>query len=667
MKNGNSISLKPMICLKNKYIGIALSLLVLFISPFTTYAQSSEKGNIFAKVQSFFEQRNIFTKAESNFLYEEYELANQFYLLLETPENMNIKYKIGVCYLHILDEKEKSILYLEEAVKTATYNSRTKSFKETMAPLDAHFFLAKAYLINNEFEKCLSTLATFKNLIAQTKPKKGMVNQKFIDQLIQACNVAMKLKETPVAFTQTPLGQQFSYGALNENPAVSFDGNSIVYTEKRGMVNVIFYAKKVGGEWQTPREITAELKAGNDCSSSSLNYDGTELFLYKTDNYDGTIYSSNLINGVWTPIKKLNRNINTKFYESHASISADGQKLYFTSNRIEGYGGLDIYVSERTASGNWGPAINLGPTINTPFNEDTPFVTEDGNLLYFSSEGHTSMGGYDIFKSRLMLSSWQPPENIGYPINTTDEDRFFQPANNGAAAYYSMGTGYKKREIMYLEFDKTKTLQTFEINGIYSLSDTVVPFDKNYFIHLVDSETGDTVDVGYPNKLTGLYSFIVPPGKYTITYASSYYFSQTIDTTLLPNHPTSVITIDVSLDPDPSRPMPVYEAINLQDIPEVEFIEPSMLIVNVNVSDIEDVNENEVLYYTVQVMALYNPVDVSYFKYIDDLRVMYNPEDRFYRYTTGIFANKDEAYAWRLELMRMGYPDDLWVKVVTMQ
>jgi len=642
--------------LKNRHIWLVLSLMFFVIS--TANAQSNS------------ERRKIFAQAESFFLYEEYELANQLYLLIETPEKMNIKYKIGVCYLNIPGEKEKSIPYLEEAVKTASYDSRTKLFRENRAPLDAYFFLARAYMINNELEKALKTFITFEEHISQIKSKKGMSNREFIEQQIKACDIAIKLKETPIAFTQSLLSQHFSFGAINENPAVSFDGNSIVYTEKRGIINAIFYSKKEGGIWQPPREITAELNAGEDCTSSSLNYDGTELFLYKTDNYVGNIYSSTLKDGVWTPIKKLNKNINTKFFESHASISADGQKLYFTSNREGGYGGLDIYVSERNASGDWGPAVNLGPTINTLYNEDTPFIIEDGSTLYFSSEGHTSMGGYDIFKSKLVGNTWLTPENIGYPINTTDDDKFFQPADNGATAYYSMTTGYKKRDIMYLKFDKVQNLRTLEIDGIYSLSDTTVYFDKNYFIHLVNSETGDTVDIAYPNRFSGRYSFTVPPAKYSITYASSYYFSQTIDTTLT----TTAITINVSLIPDPSRPIPKasdseYESINLQNIPTVSSIESVLMVTNVNVSDVTDtnINKDDVLYYTVQIMALYNQVDVSYFQYIDDVRVIYSSNDHFYRYTTGLFATIEEAYAWRLELLRRGYPDDIFIKVVSRQ
>lgn len=630
--------------------------------------------------QSSSETKNIFAQAESYYLYEEYELANQLYLLLETPDNLNIKYKIGVCYLNIPGEKANAISYLEEAVKGATYDSKTTTLKEKRAPLDAYFYLGKAYMVNNDLEKGMNTLLTFQKLAGETKSKGGMQNQEFIDQQIHACQLALKLKETPVVFTKTPLGEAFSTGSINENPAVSFDGNTIAFTERRGVVNVIYYSRKERGKWQTPVEITNEINAGEDCSTCALNSDGTELFLYKTDNYDGAIYSSTYKDGYWSPVRKLNRNINTKFYESHASISADGKKLYFTSNREGGQGNLDIYVSEKDGTGDWGPAVNLGPAVNTAYNEDTPFVTADGTQLYFSSEGHASIGGYDNFKSAFINSAWQNPENLGYPLNSSDDDKFYLPMNKGNAAYYSMTTDYKEKDLMYLELGKSEITRTFQINGYYSLSDTVVSFDKNYFIHLINSTTGDTVDVGYPNKYSGLYNFIVAPGNYTIVYASSYYFTQTIDTVILENHPQSEIKIDVVLQPDPTRPIPFlapepvpavdttqYEKINLAEIPVVDAIDSSLMVTNVNVSDVSDrnVNEEDVLYYTVQVIALRRPVDVSYFKRINDLKVLYNEDDRFYRYTTGKFNTREEAYAWRLELIRRGYPDEIFIKKVS--
>jgi len=651
-----------MVKFRVKIISALVPLITLVFFPAAVSAQSSG------------EMKKIFAKAESYYLYEDYELANQLYLLLDTTDNFNIKYKIGNCYLNIPGEKEKSISYLEPAVKTASYDSKTDSYKEKRAPLDSYFSLSKAYLINNQFEKALNTLQTFNKLARETTSKGGMKNLNYIEQQIQACKNAIQYKANPTTFSKKTIGSDFSQGSINDNPAVSFDGNSIVYTERRGVVNAIFYSRKEKGKWQTPIEITAALKAGEDCSSCSLNRDGTELFLYKTDNYDGALYSSMYVNDAWTAIKKLNKNINTKFYESHASISFDGKKLYFTSNRDGGQGNLDIYVSEKDASGDWGPAVNLGAGINTPYNEDTPFITQNDSVLYFSSEGHSSMGGFDIFKSQKIGTAWKTPTNLGFPVNTTDDDKFFQPVNNGQNAYYSMTTDYKKKDIFYLGMGNTDVNQLFEIKGKFSLKDTTVNFDKNYSIHLINKTSGDTLDVGFPNKYTGLYSFSVAPGQFRIFYKGFGYLTQTVDTAILQDFPNLALNIDVSLERDKtikliSQPQVVYDKIDLTLIPTIASADTSTLIRNLNVSDVGDINikDSDVLYYTVQVMALHNPVDVTYFKYIPDLKVLYNDIDKFYRYTTGTFPTREDAYSLRLELIRKGYPEQIFIKKVSKQ
>lgn len=659
---------------RRKTFRLKLQLLSLAFIPVAAFSQSS------------YEMKNIFAQAESYYLYEEYELANQLYLLLDSPDNFNIKYKIGSCYLNIPGEKEKSVQYLEEAVKNTSYDANTELLKEKRAPLDAYFLLAKAYMINNQLEKGMLTFQTFSKLAQEIKEKGGMKNVKFIDQQILACKNAIQFKENPVIFDKIPLGSDFNLGSINENPVVSFDGNTLAYTERRGLANVIYYSKKKGGKWQPPVEITAEINAGQDCSSCSLNNDGTELFLYKTDNYNGEIYSTNYVNGSWTPIKKLNKNINTKYYESHASISADGKKLYFSSNRDGGQGNLDIYVSEKDNSGDWGPAVNLGATINTPYNEDTPFITQNDSVLYFSSEGHLSMGGYDNFKSLKTGDTWKTPSNLGFPINTTDDDKFFQPVNNGLNAYYSFTTDYKKKDIFYLNFSETGNIyakQIFEIKGIFSLRDTTIAFNENYFINLIDKKSGDTLDIGFPNKYTGQYSFSVIPGVFSLVYSGRGYLSQTIDTAIHEDNPVLAVNIDVALERDTSYKMssasqtlavqslePVsesYEKIDLTELPEVAAIDSSILMTNMNVNDVSDNNikDADILFFTVQVIALHNPVDISYFKYITDMKVIYNDDDKFYRYTTGKFETREEAYALRSELIRKGYPEDIFIKKVS--
>ena len=640
-----------------KIFSLLFQLITLVIFPFAAAAQPDV------------EMKKIFAEAESCNLFEEYELAVPLYLILERPDNFNILYKIGVCYLNIPGEKDKAIPYLEKAVKNASFDAKITSYKEKRAPLDSYFFLAKSYMINNQLDRALETLESFKKLAVETEKKGGMKNLAYIDQEIQACKNAMNSQETPYALSKKPLGKIFSQGSINENPAVSFDGSTIVYTERRGMNNAILFSKKIRGKWQPPIEINSQLRSGKDCSSSSLNNDGTQLFLYKTDNFDGNIYFSEFINKAWTPIKKLNNNINTKYYESHAAISADNKKLFFTSNREDSKGGLDIYVSERDALGDWGPATNLGETVNTIYNEDNPFITLNDSLLYFSSEGHSGMGGYDIFRTWKSGAGWKTPDNLGFPLNSTDDDKFFQPFNNDENGFYSIFTDYKKKEIFYITLTNPRLNRIFEIKGDYSLKDTIVVFDEGNSIYLTDKTSGDTLDIGYPDSRTGKYNFITGPGKFSLVYTGPGYYTQTADTTILIDNPSKVIEMeDIILDTYPPLTIPVvYEKIDLTDIPRVAAVDPSILIRDVQVLDVSDsdASDTTVLYYTVQVMALYNPVDVSYFKYVNDIKVLFNERDLFYRYTTGHFDNKNDAYAHKAELLNKGYPDDLFVKKVT--
>ncbi|MFN8242178.1 MAG: tetratricopeptide repeat protein [Bacteroidales bacterium] len=255
--------------------------------------------------QSVKEVKEMFAQAESYYLYGEYELANPLYLSIESfqPDNANILYKIGTCYLNIPDEKTKAIEYLEKAVKNASFDAKPTQLKEKRAPLDAYFYLGKAYMINNELDKAMNTFLAFQKLAGENKDKNALENIGFIDQQISACKNAIDFQSKPLNLQKTKLPDDFCMGSLNENPAVSFDGNTIVYTERRGLSNAIFYSKRERGKWQPPIEITNELKAGEDCSTCSLNSDGTVLFLYKVDNYDGNIYTSTLKDEKWTLFK----------------------------------------------------------------------------------------------------------------------------------------------------------------------------------------------------------------------------------------------------------------------------------------------------------------------------------------------------------------------------
>jgi len=609
--------------------------------------------------QSKSELKEFFIKAESHFLYGEYEKANEIYMVLNQimPENANIQYKIGNCYLHIPHEKAKAIPFLQSASANAEYGAKTTRFNETRAPLDAYFSLGNAFRINNNLDKAILTYAKFKELFSG---ENGMVNSDFVDQEIMACKNAKKIMEIPLDFTKETLGGKINIVAINHRPAVSGDGNTMVYTCEMGEENSIYMSQKVGGKWSPPSEITSQLSNQRDISSSSLNYDGTQLFIYKLDDFVGNIYTSNFSDGTWSKIMKLNNNINTKYYESHASVSKDGNMLFFTSNRDGGEGGSDIYQSELQSDGTWGPAKNLGPSINTPFQEETPFLTNNNSILFFSSEGHYTMGGYDIFKSKKKNDAWQKPENIGYSINTTDDDLFFQPIGDGTTAYYSMLAGYKEKEIFKINLVLKKTELVFKIRGIISVPDSTFLFNENFPISLIDVVSNNTIDFSYPNDTTGLYSFVTGIGDYELIYEGKGYFKQTKELLLDEDSPDSIINIDVRLEP--------VSAIDFSKVTVIESIDSSILITDVETRDINDtdIDNREILYYTVQLMALYNPVDISFFVGIDDVKVLFG-KDLFYRYTTGRLATIEEAEQYRTRVINMGYPDQIFIKKVYQQ
>ncbi|HDP74362.1 MAG TPA: hypothetical protein ENN49_00510 [Bacteroidales bacterium] len=372
--------------------------------------------------------------ANSYFYFEDYEEALALYQKIYKfqPNNHNLNYRIGICYLNIPGSKHKSIQFLEKAVQNTTSRYNEESITEQRAPIDAIFYLGNAYLTANRLDEALRAYEKFYNL---TKGK-GNWDFDYFNHQVNVAKNSIKIQRNPVDFIMANLGEKINDRFPNFNAVVSGNGKVLAYTTKLKFYNAINISRKNDkNQWEKPVNITLDLQTDISCSTLCLSFDGNELYLYRDDNHDGNIYVTRYNGKKWSPIKKLNSNINTEAYETHASLSPDGKQLFFTSNRKGGFGGLDIWVSTRTSGDDWGPARNLGATINTPFNENTPFISTDGTTLYFSSEGHDNMGGYDIFVSQLSdKGNWTTPINLGFPLNTTDDDLFYHPIEDGATA-----------------------------------------------------------------------------------------------------------------------------------------------------------------------------------------------------------------------------------------
>lgn len=218
----------------------------------------------------------------------------------------------------------------------------------------------------------------------------------------------------------------------------------------------------------------------------------------------------------------FNEPINTEMIETEGCYSDDGNTLFFVSDRKGGIGETDIYFSKRLPNGEWGIPKNLGPNINTIYREAFPQVTDDGKTLYFSSQGHTSMGGYDIFKSTWneQLKIWNTPINVGYPLNTTDDDMMFSVCANGRDGYISAWRkeGFGDLDIYKIIFNSVEEQQTALIGNV-SLADTLKK-EIDAFISIKNFKTKEELDSKNVNKITGKYIFIVPPGKYQIEITS---------------------------------------------------------------------------------------------------------------------------------------------------
>jgi hypothetical protein len=460
----------------------------------------------------------IFIDAESWFLFEDFKEALPLYqqLLKAFPDNANIKFRIGQCSLRIPGEKAKAIGYLEDAVKNINPKYVEGKFRETGAPIDAIYYLSTAYRINNQVDNALKTMDRFSKDLDTRIFDTAVVNLQ-----IRSCLTAKDLMNRPLSIKLTNLGNNINGERSEFNPVISSNEDLLIFSRSEAFYDAIMFSVKVNGQWSNPQNMNEMLQVDKDIYPTSVSKDNKELYLYSSIDMDGTILMSRFEKGRWLPPVRLNNNINTKFWESHASISHDNKKLFFTSNRKGGYGGLDIYVSRRDSTKDWGPAINLGPVINSQYNEESPFLTEDDKTLFFSSRGHYNMGGLDIFYSSLLENGeWSVPMNAGYPLNTTDDDIFFDPVKDGYIGYISVDShdSFGKQDIYRVEiFDKDHP-RKFLVKGAIRSTDRVnIPYDSVRIVAINTSNPKQTVII-HPNTKTGEFEFLLPEGKYQITY-----------------------------------------------------------------------------------------------------------------------------------------------------
>jgi hypothetical protein len=394
------------------------------------------------------QQQEKFLESEYFFMNENYADALSGYLDLfeKMGDNANLAFRIGVCYLNISGKKNQSISYLEKAAKNISAKHKDGTLNQTAAPYDALYELGNAYRVNYQFDKAKEAYMKYEETLLSSDKE----NINFIEHEIKVCDNAKKIIAKPVDFTLENMGNLINDEKSNFNPVISADGKSLAYMVSLKFYDAIMFTRLINGKWANPVNIIPDVEIDGNILVSCLSSDGKTLFISKSDSYSSDIYSSTFDGTKWGKAVKLNKNINSRGWDSHAFVSDDGNTLVFASDRPDGYGGLDIYIS-RKVNGDWGPAVNIGAEINTPFNEDRPFLINNGKTFFFASQDHDNIGGYDIFKSELQSNGlWSKPQNLGYPLNTPDDNTFFMPVGNGKTGYISTfkeNDGFGKEDI----------------------------------------------------------------------------------------------------------------------------------------------------------------------------------------------------------------------------
>ncbi len=535
------------------------SILIFFILLITTkiFAQESidfTKANFPKDIKGLKEaQKSIL---EGNDFYMEhkggYSLALTHYLKANkfNSENAELNYKIGVCYNNSYN-KDKAYEYLKKA-----FNLKNNVNDEI------HLQLAYALQNNLRFDEAIEELMIFKNSIKSEKQKPEY--EKIISKRIEECKNGFILVNTNVN------GKIINLKSINSEypdycPLISADEKIMIFTSRRSNTTGgqrddedlnyfedVYISKKTDTVWSEPVNIGAPINTQTHDATVGLSPDGQELYIYKGE-HGGDIYSCKLKGDKWSEPHSLPSPINAEFKESSASISSDGNILYFVSDRNKTTG-RDIYCSIKDKKGKWGDAQRLSDVVNTPYDEEGVFIHPDNKTLYFSSKGHKTMGGYDIFYTVLQADgNWSEPKNIGYPINTPDDDVYFTMSANGLHGYFSSirPEGNGEKDIYLIDF--TETVSPMGIANLTiikgEVKDAVSGLPIEAEIEIVDNSKNELVAMFLSNSSTGEYLVSLPSGKnYGITVKSKDYLFHSENFDILESSAFSEITLNIKLE-----------------------------------------------------------------------------------------------------------------------
>ncbi|MBO4875241.1 MAG: PD40 domain-containing protein [Bacteroidales bacterium] len=491
------------------------------------------------------------TKGNEFFNVGDYTNALKYYLSAQkfNPNNSDLNFKIGYCHFNSI-QKSQCLEYFERAYKL------NKTIDKKIL-----FYLGCGYHWNYKFEdakKCYSDYM---------KTLRDKNEQAQIRHLIQQCDNGIEIVKDTIDVEIINLGENINTEYREYCPHVTSDGSKLYFTSRRKGTTAnsvhedglfcedIYESTHTSAGWTKARNIGSPLNTGFNDAIVGLSPDGQTMYVYMDAN-GGDIYVSTLRGSKWQKPKSISEKINKASHETETCLSSDNKTLYFVSNiNSQSLNDHDIYYSTLDKYGKWSAPVNIGEPINSEYDERGVFIHPDGRTLYFCSNGHNSMGGYDIFKSvRDEYDHWSEPENLGYPINTPLDDLFFSITTSGRNAYYTSARadGYGQWDLYEIKFPAKEQKQNAPKVLVTLVKGTITDADKNSpleaNIEITDNSKNEVISTFKSNSSSGAYIVNLPSGKnYGLSVSKDGYLFHSENFNLADTADFQELVIDVQL------------------------------------------------------------------------------------------------------------------------
>lgn len=459
------------------------------------YSEAIEEANEYLAVNEVADALPILKKLES-----------------DGYSNANLSYKIGQCYVNSIFDKSKAINYLQKASQNSTPDYDSKNPLETKAPLRSFLLLGDAYRLNNRLKDAVNTYKHYKSLVHNDNQETALVDKRIFES-----QMAQLFMKRPAQVQFEKLSPVINTGLSNFNVCISGDGKTMVFNRKMKFYDAVFYSTRANGDWSEPEEITVNLGSDGDFCPTGLSSDGKRMLLTSYNQVTGyDVYESVFRDGKWRKIKLLKGSINSTFYDVDAIYGPDDKEIYFSSNRSGGIGGFDLYKVSVDAEGNTGQAANLGEVINSGWDEKSPSLTDDGNLLLFSSQRTPGMGGFDYFYSRKAENgTWGQVYNAGYPLSSVGDDLGLHTSalkSSSVTSKHDQGSSAEE-DIFKVGLDNLSKFRMVPLNGEVRVSQGAG--FKGLNLYFIDETINDTVGL-VQNPEGGKYNIELYPGNFKL-------------------------------------------------------------------------------------------------------------------------------------------------------